>query len=340
VSDRVFVTGGTGFIGGALVDGLISDGREVTGLARSEAGARALRSKGASVVLGDVLDPISLAAGMDGAEVVYHVAGVFAMCRHDPRPMYRTNVEGSGNVIRVAARTGVRRVVYTSSAAAIGEERGAIGREDSTHRGSYISNYERSKHLAERRVLERAEALDIDVVSVNPSSVQGPGRTGGTARLLIEAARGRLPVAVDTWLSLVDIADCTQGHLLAERHGIRGQRYLISGATLSTRDALDLLDRLTGIRHRVRFLPARLAIGAGGVVGVAARVLRRDPPVCREMVRTLVHGHRFDGSRATRQLGLEYMPVEETVRRTLTWFAERGLVPPLPTAPREPSAGS
>ncbi len=163
---------------------------------------------------------------------------------------------------------------------------------------------------------------------VNPSSVQGPGRTAGSARLLLDLVNGRLPALVDTTISLVDIDDCSRGHLLAESRGVPGERYVLNGATLSTRDAVALLRRLWGRPERVRWIPAGLArAGGAGVEGVG-RLLRRDVPVCREAVRTLLHGHRYDGTRAARELGLSYTPLEETLERTLRWYAERGLVPP------------
>ena len=328
MSGPALVTGGSGVVGRALVKRLVADGRAVRALARSELSERTLRDLGAEPVTGDVLDGPSVEHAARGCSTVFHVAGVNAMCMRDPRPMLRTNVEGSATVVRAASAAGVARVVYTSSASAIGEAHGNIGREDSQHRGSYLSNYERSKHVAERRVLETAAETGIDVVTVNPSSVQGPGRATGSARLLLDVVNGRLPLLVDTTISLVDIDDCTEGHLLAETRGAPGERYVLSGVTFTIREAVTLLRRIWGLPERVRFAPAWVASAGGAAIGAGASVLRRDPPVCPEAVRTLLHGHRYDGSRATRELGLSYTPVEETIRRTLAWCADRGLVPP------------
>ncbi|MGZ8611333.1 MAG: NAD-dependent epimerase/dehydratase family protein [Actinomycetota bacterium] len=327
-ADRVLVTGGSGFVGGALLEGLVADGRDVAALVRSDAAATAVAAAGASPVQGDVLNEASLEPAIRGRGTVFHVAGVNAMCLRDPRPMYRTNVDGASNVVRAAAAAGATRVVVTSSAAAIGERRGTVGREDSPHRGSFLSHYERSKHLGERAALSRGRELGIDVVCVCPSSVQGPGRTGGSARLLLDVVNGRLPALVDATISIVDVADCTAGHLLAASRGAPGERYLVSGATVSMRDAVGLLRRLWGRPRRVRWIPGFVAGAGGAGAEAAARLLRRDGLVCRESVRTLLHGHRYDGSRAARELGLRYTPLEETLERTLTWYAARGLVPP------------
>jgi dihydroflavonol-4-reductase len=326
-SDPVLVTGGTGLLGRALVEHLVAEGRAVRALARSEEAERALAAAGAEPVRGDVLDPSSLSAAMAGCASAFHVAGVNAMCLRDPRPMYRANVDGAANVVRAAAGAGLGRLVHTSSASAIGEAHGTVGREDSPHRGSYLSQYERSKELGERTVLALAAELGLDVVCVNPSSVQGPGRTGGSARLLLDLVNGRLPALIDTTISLVDIDDCTRGHVLAEARGAPGERYLLNGATLTTREAVAILQRIWGRPERVRWIPASLArLGGAGVEGIG-RLLRREVPICREAVRTLLHGHRYDGSRAARELGLRYTPLETSLRRTLSWYAERGLVP-------------
>jgi dihydroflavonol-4-reductase len=328
VSGPALITGGSGVVGRALVQRLVAEGRRVVALGRSDASRRTLRALGAEPVEGDVLDEGSVERAARGCETVFHAAGVNAMCLHDPRPMFRTNVDGSANVIRAAAAADVSRVVYTSSASALGEARGTVGREDSPHRGSFLSNYERSKHLAERRVFETAAEHGVDVVAVNPASVQGPGRATGSARLLLDVVNGRLPLLIDTSISVVDLADCTQGHLRAESRGVPGERYVLSGVSLTTREAVSVLRRVWGLPERVRFAPAFVATAGGAAIGVGARLLGRDAPICTEAVRTLLHGHRYDGSRAARELGLAYTPFEDTIRRTLEWCAERGLVPP------------
>jgi dihydroflavonol-4-reductase len=326
VSGPVLVTGGSGVVGRALIARLVADGRDVRALARSDASVRAVEAQGARAVRGDVLDPGSLTAAAEGCATVFHVAGINAMCLHDPRPMVRTNVDGSANAVRAAAEAGVERIVYTSSSSAIGESPGTVGREDSPHRGWYLSEYERSKHLAERRVFELAGELGVRVVAVNPASVQGPGRATGSARLLLDVVNGRLPLLIETTISLVDIGDCSEGHLLAESRGTPGERYLLSGSTITTRDAVELLQRIWGLRREVRFGPPWVARVGGTVIGSGATLLRRDAPVCPEAVRTLLHGHRYDGSKATRELGLAYTPLEVTLLRTLEWCAAQGLV--------------
>jgi dihydroflavonol-4-reductase len=323
---RVFLTGGSGLIGGALATRLVERGHELVALARSDAAERALADRGARVVRGDTLDEEAMAGGMAGCEIVYHVAGVNTLCPSDPATLFHVNVRGAEAAVRAAARAGVPRVVLTSSAAALGEAAGTVGSEHSPHRGSYLSVYERSKHEGEIAAFAAARREGVELVSINPSSVQGPGRAGGTGRILIAYLNGRLRAFVDTHISIVDIADCVEGHLLGAERGVPGERYVLNGVTLGSREALDIVSELSGVRHKVRFLPPRLAAAAGGLVEAAFRMRGRQPPVCREMVRTLLHGHRYDGSRATRELGLRYTPVADTFRRTIEWAAGEGLL--------------
>jgi dihydroflavonol-4-reductase len=327
VHGACFVTGGSGFVGGALVRRLVAQGREVRALARSERAAETLEALGVSVVRGDLFDHGALLEGMRGCDTVFHVAGINAMCVRDAEPIHRVNVDGVAAVVKAAAAATIARLVYTSSASTIGELPGEIGRESTRHRGSFLSAYERSKYHGERRAFAIGDDVGLAVVSVNPSSVQGPGRTTGSATLLLDIVNGRLPVLVDTWLSVVDIEDCAAAHLLAEQEGVPGRRYLVSGASLDTRSAVSLLRRQTGRPRRVWFAPRALVSAGAPVVGALSALTGRNVRICSESVRTLLHGHRFDASLAERELGLAYTPIEDTVRRTMAWYAEQGMGP-------------
>jgi dihydroflavonol-4-reductase len=324
---RVFVTGGSGVVGGALVAALVQRADDVVALVRSDAAAAVVRDRGAhTVVRADLFDEARLATAMAGCAVVYHVAGVNTMCVADPAPMLHANVDGAVSVVRAAAAAGVPRLVLTSSSATLGEAPGTVGREDTVHRGWYLSNYERSKTLGERAALAAGGEAGIEVVSVNPSSVQGPGRSGGTGRFLLAFLDGRLKVFVRTHISLVDIDDCAQGHILAAQRGAAGERYLLNGFTLEITEALTLAARVAGVDARPRLVPRGVAVTGGWLVEHGSRLARRKPPVCGEMVRTLLHGHRYDGSRAQRELGLVYSAPEETLRRTVEWARGAGLL--------------
>jgi dihydroflavonol-4-reductase len=335
---RVFVTGASGFIGGALAARLLERGDEVVGLARSDEAAAVVARRGAEVARGDLLDEDSVAAGMEGCALAYHVAAVNTHCPSDPAMLLRVNVDGTESAVRAAARAGVPRMVLTSSAASVGEPPGTVGREDTVHRGSYLSVYDRSKHLGEQAAFHAARRLGVELVAVNPSSVQGPGRSSGNGRIIIAYLNGRLRVFVDTYVSVVDIADTVEGHLLAAARGRSGQRYVLNGATIPSGEALRIVSELSGISEQVHMVPPALARAAATLAEAVARARGKTSSICRARVRTILHGHRYDGSRATRELGLSYTPVAETFRRTIEWAVAEGLVTrPLPRAPDVPA---
>jgi dihydroflavonol-4-reductase len=328
---RIFVTGASGYIGGALTTRLLERGDQVVGLARSDAAAEKVSALGAEVARGDLLDEESLAAGMAGCDAAYHVAGMNSHCPHDPDMLLRVNVGGAEAAVRAAARAGVGRMVYTSSAASLGEPAGTVGTEDCAHRGSYLSVYDRSKHEGEAAVFAAAAETGVEVVAVNPSSVQGPPRKGGNGAIILAYLNGKLPAFVDTWVSVVDVEDCVEGHLLAAERGGSGRRYVLNGATIHSREALEIVSELSGVRDRVRMIPAPVARAAAALAEAAYRVRGKTPSVCRARVRTILHGHRYDGSLATRELGLSYTPVSDTFARTIDWAVAEGLVTrPLP----------
>jgi dihydroflavonol-4-reductase len=323
---RVFITGGTGLIGTALMTRLLHRGDDVVALARSDAASEVLAGRGVRVVRGEAYDEQALARGMEGCEYAFNVAGVNALCVADPRPMELLNASGPAAVVRAAARAGVKRLVHTSSAATIGEAPGTIGNEYTPHRGWYLSTYERTKTAGERGALAAAHVAGQDLVCVNPSSVQGPGRAGGTARFLLAFLDGRLKVFVPTNISLVDIDDCVEGHLLAAERGVSGERYVLNGMTLTMTDALALAAEVADVRRRPRLLPRPVATIAAAIGERGFKLAGKHPPICREMVRTLLHGHRYDGSRAERELGVHYTDARETLRKTVEWARAEGLL--------------
>jgi dihydroflavonol-4-reductase len=322
----VLVTGSTGVVGGAVLRHLLSSGLPVRALVRPGSDLPA----GVEVAVGDLLDYPSLLAAAGGCEMVFHLAGANRMCDPHPESIYQVNVEGTRNVVRACRAAGVRRLIYTSSAATIGEPSGSVGNEETVHRGRFLSHYERSKYQAERVVT--IEAADLDYVILNPSSVQGPGRATGTGRLILDAVDGRLPFLVDVPVSIVDIDDCARGHLLAATRGEGGRRYLLNSFSLSMREAIAILEGVVGRPLRIRFLPGPLLMAAA-IGTYPVRLLRRPFPLCLEMARTLLHGHVYDGGRATRELGLTYTSAAATLESLIGWAAAQGLLRRPPRGP-------
>lgn len=319
---RVAVTGGSGVVGSAVVSHLVADRFDVIATSRSSESDETLTGLGATPVRAELVDYDSLVAAFDGAERVFHIAGINAMCVRDPVPMWEANIDGTLNVAEAAAEAGVSRLIYTSSAAVLGERQGTVGDEDSEHRGSFLSRYEESKYLAERALVDLDPAIEL--VLVNPSSVQGPGRATGTGELILDVVNGRLRVLADTSLSIVDIDDCARGHLLAAEYGQDRRRYVLNSFTFGAADAVEMISGVIGRRLDVRFVPPWLVRSAAPVADFL-RWLRLPVPFCGEMIATVAHGHSYDGSRAARELGLEYTQPERFMERLVGWFRSEGL---------------
>ena len=321
---RVFVTGGSGLLGGNLIQALVARGDAVAALARSDVAARRVAQLGAEPIRGDLFAHDAIAHGARGADLAFHVAGRNETCPRDVAGLYRDNVDGAVAVVDALAAAGVPRIVHTSSAAAIGEPEGVVA-DETTPPVTFPSDYARSKHLGEAAAFAAAERTGIDLVAVLPSSVQGPGRSGGSAKLLIQALRSRRPLIVETALSIVDIDDCTAGHLAAADRGVAGRRYLLNGSTATASQILALIAETTGRSIRPIVVPGAL-LRLGSPLAAVIHRLAGTSLVCPDLLRTLTHGHRFDAGRSERELGLTYRPLADTIARTLTWLRDEGLV--------------
>jgi len=319
----VFVTGGSGVVGSALLTRLVSKGYETFAMARSPEASSTVEQLGAKAIRGDILDFDETV--LEGIDVVYHVAGVNELCPRDPDSMRLVNVEGTRNVVQAAHRAGVRRLVYTSSVAVLGHRAVGLTDESLIHSGRFVSHYAATKWEAEKVAF--SEVGSCEVVAVNPASVQGPGRATGTAKIILDLAADKLPVLTDTSISIVDVNDCAQGHILAAERGVPGERYILSGFTVTIPEALALLTELTGRVSKTRLVPAWALRPLGPMVGLTARRFGFSLgglELCREILDNLLIRHTYDGSKASRELGLEYRSAASTLGALLTWAESEG----------------
>ena len=323
----VAVTGASGVVGRHLTTRLVKQGRSVRAIVRSEDAARTVRQIGAEPVHADIVTGEGLRDALWGTETLFHVAAVNETCTKDPRYLEAVNIDAVRTIVATAAEAGTGRIIHTSSIAAIGEAPGIIGTEEIRHNGEYLSPYARSKHLGELAAFETADAAGIPLVSVNPASVQGPGRSTGSAQVLIRALTMRRPLLVDAWVSIVDIEDCTAGHLAAESQGRAGERYILSGASARITELVDLAGAAADVDVDPRWVSEGAVRAIGRPLSAIAHALRPGLGVCPALVSTLLHGHRMDGSKAERDLGVTYTPLETTIARTIEWFRSEGLVP-------------
>lgn len=316
------VTGGTGYLGGAIVGALLARGEQVRVLARTPAKTAALRERGVEVVGGDILDPEQVAAAIEGCETLYHAAAIYQLWGVPEAELRRAAVDGTRTVLEAARAAGVHRVVYTSTSVAIGELPGEVGTEATPHSGVFPSRYGRAKYEAEQ-VAAGYAAAGLPVVIVNPAAVYGPGDLKSIGPFLIDLVNGALPGVPNGALSLVFLDDAATGHLLAAEKGRVGERYLLAEQWLTPGELAAAVAQLAGVK-RPPVLPGAFWSLVTLVGETVSRLSGKRPLIARDEYRLLAYGNRVDGSRATRELGLAYTPLEEGLRRALQWYWEHG----------------
>ncbi len=326
---KTLVTGAGGFIGSAVVRKLLARGRSVRALLAPGERRTNLAGLDLEIVEGDITSRDAMTAAMKGVDRVYHLAAIYQLWLPDPGLMYRVNVEGSKTVLWAAYKAGVSRVVFTSSIAAIGARSDGQPATESdlfTDADWQAGNaYIRSKWLSELDARRFADE-GLPVVIVNPSfpfGVRdlGPTPTGG---FILEALRGGMPGYIDSGLSLIDVEDCAEGHVLAEERGRVGERYILANHNVHFRDFYRTLSTVAGIVVPDRKLPRFVALGYAAALEQWGKLRNQKPTATYKGLRFTAYPHYFDGGKAQRELGLPSTPFEVTVEKAVRWFRENG----------------
>jgi dihydroflavonol-4-reductase len=322
---KTLVTGGTGFIGRAVVVELLAAGREVRVLARRP---EALADLKVEVARGDLVDPVSLAAAVRGCDRVFHVAADYRLWVPDPEVMYAANVQGTKDLMSAAAEAGVERVVYTSTVGSLGNPGDGTPGTEATpvSLADMVGHYKRSKFLAEQIVLEYARQ-GLPVVLVHPSAPVGPGdsRPTPTGQIIVDYLQGRMPAYLETGLNLVHVRDVAKGHLLAEEKGRVGEKYILGNQNLSLSDIFRILAEITNIpapKVRLPYWPI-LALSYLDEFW-ATHVSHKPPRMPVAGVKMAKKFMYFDCGKAVRELGLPQTPVRQAIQEAVAWFTEHG----------------
>lgn len=322
------VTGATGFVGAALVRRLLAEGAAVRALVRPRANRRLLEGLPVEIAVGDLTDPATLDRAVAGCEAVFHLAADYRLWARDPGEIYRTNLDGTRALMAAAGVAGVRRIIYTSSVATLGTHRDGTDADETTpvDLADMVGHYKRSKYLAEDAVRALARQ-GLPVVIVNPSAPIGPRdiRPTPTGRMIVDAARGRIPVYVQTGLNVVHVDDVAAGHLLAYERGRVGERYILGSENLTLATILGTVATLVGLPGpRVR-IPRAAAMGIACLSELTARIgLVREPIATRDAVRMSSKLMYFSSDRARRELGYSARPADEAIRDAVDWFRRNG----------------
>jgi len=325
---KTFVTGATGFLGSHVARVVLARGANLRLLVRSSSRTENIEALPFERVLGDLRDPESLKRGMDGCEVVFHVAADYRLWAINGQELYHSNVEGTRNLLQAARDSGVRRVVYTSSVATMGFGNNGGMTDESTPvtLRNMIGDYKRSKFIAERLVIEAAQGGQ-DVVMVNPTTPIGERdiKPTPTGQIVVDFLKRKFPAYVDTGLNLVDVRDCAEGHVLAMEKAIPGERYILGGENLTLKQILDKLGEITGLPSPSIKLPYAVAYATGFVdTLVTGKIRQREPRVTLDSVRMGRKKMFVTSSKAERDLGWHPGPVDGALRRAVEWFRANG----------------
>jgi dihydroflavonol-4-reductase len=326
---RALVTGAGGFVGSAVCRALLAADWQVRALVRKGSDRRNLQPLSVELAVGDLADVGSLAAAAADCKALFHVAADYRLGALHPEQLYRTNVDGTRNVLEAARLAGVGRVIYTSSVATMGlPADGSPGREATpVALSDMIGHYKRSKYLAEQLVRDAARD-GAPVVIVNPSTPVGPGdiRPTPTGQLIQDAAAGRMPAYVDTGLNIVHVDDVAAGHLLAYHRGRVGERYILGGENLTLREILAQLAQLVG-RKPPRFrLPIAAVLPLAYAAEALARLTGHTQRITLESVRMARKRMFFSSDRAVHELGYQWRPPLRAFEDAVLWMRAQRLL--------------
>ena len=328
---RIFLTGATGFVGHHVAKALAAEGAELRLLVRKTSKLANLEGIPGDVVVGDLADPDSLKPALTGCDAVVHVAADYRLWIPDPAAMYRTNVDGTRELLRLAREACVPRVVYTSSVATMHfRSDGIVINEDTpVSIADMVGHYKRSKFLAELEAMKAAERGQ-QVIILNPTTPIGPNdsKPTPTGRIFVDFLNRKFPAYVDTGLNLVDVAEVARAHVIALTKGAPGRRYILGGENLSLKQILDKMSAITGIPSPTVKIPFVLAATyAFFEEWITGRIRGREPRATLEEVRMGRKKMYASSARAQQELGFRILPVYPAMRAAIDWFRAHGYAP-------------
>ena len=319
------VTGATGAVGVPLVQALLERGDTVRVLARPDSDVDVLPDADIDIIDGDITDREDVTEAVKGCDRVFHLAGLFRDSTGNDAEFFDVNVGGTVNVLQAALDERVKRVVYVSAASTIGEPRGETGTEDTEHRGYFLSAYERSKWESEQFVAEFAEK-GVPVVTVNPSLVFGPGDSEHNGGRLTGLLNGVITASVDAPAAYIFVKDLIRGIIAADEKGRPGERYLLSGTNTTRIDFLRTAAAVAGVKPSLRVASSWQLKMFLWIERFRGRFGKRAPTLTRSAIETALHGASYDSSKAERELGVTFTPLEDGLDETIEWLYQEGKI--------------
>jgi len=317
---KTLLTGATGFIGAHLARALVERGDDVRITMREGSDTREIDDLDVERVRCDVLQRRSVRRAMKGVDKVFHAAGMTSVRPEDAERLFEVNVGGARTVLEESLRAGVERVIFTSSAAALGPaRRGEAADEDQLFTAGGLGiPYVTSVHAAEAEAF-RLAARGLPLVCVNPSVAFGPGDVHVTSTRLVRSfLLGRVPAYADGGLNVVDVRDVAAGHLLADEKGEVGERYILGGRNFTFDRLFADLGRLSGLDPPLK-VPRPLAAVTAGMLRIGPGLTTLTPAE----VLAASQFWTYRSTKARRELGWKARPHEETLEATVAWYMDR-----------------
>jgi dihydroflavonol-4-reductase len=328
---KVFLTGATGFVGHHVARALAAEGADLRLLVRKSSNLQNLEGVAGETVVGDLLAPESLRSALAGCDAVMHVAADYRLWIRDPAAMYKANVDGTRELLRMARESVVPRVVYTSSVATMHfRTDGLVINEDTpVSLKDMVGHYKRSKFLAEQEAIQAAEGGQ-KVIILNPTTPIGPNdaKPTPTGRIFVDFLNGKFPAYMDTGLNLVDVAEVARAHVAALTVGTPGKRYILGGENLTLKQILDKMSAITGIPSPTVEIPfAVAATYAFFEEWITGRIRGKEPRATLEEVRMGRKKMFASSAHAQQELGFRIAPVYPAMRAAIEWFRAHGYAP-------------
>ncbi|MGA3050252.1 MAG: hopanoid-associated sugar epimerase [Terracidiphilus sp.] len=328
---KIFFTGATGFVGHHVARALAAEGAELRLLVRKSSNLKNLEGIAGETHVGDLLEPETLRDGLASCDAVMHVAADYRLWIRDPAAMYKANVGGTRELLRMAREANVPRVVYTSSVATMHfRTDGLVINEDTpVSLKDMVGHYKRSKFLAELEAIKAAQGGQ-KVIILNPTTPIGPNdaKPTPTGRIFVDFLQGKFPAYMDTGLNLVDVREVARTHVSALTVGTPGKRYILGGENLTLKQILDKMSAITGIPSPTVKIPfAVAAMYAFFEEWITGRIRGKEPRATLEEVRMGRKKMFASSAHAEQELGFRLLPVYPAMRAAIEWFRANGFAP-------------
>jgi dihydroflavonol-4-reductase len=325
----IVITGATGHLGNVLVRKLLHQNKKVRVVILPGEDTASLEGLEVDKVEGDVRDPDSLRRAFQGADLVFHCAGVISILPGQNQQLYQVNVLGTRNVVNMCLETRVKRLVYTSSIHALSEPASGIVFDESSgfNPENVLGEYSKSKTLGTLEVIKGIEK-GLDAVILCPSGIIGPYdyRVSEMGKLIVDFVKGKVKVYIGGAYDFVDVRDVVKGHILAGEKGRKGECYILSGQQISVLQLLKFLEKITGAKAPSLKVPHQVARVTGFFNVLYCNLMKIKPLFTPFSIDVLASNSLVSCQKAQDELGYSSRSIYESIRDTVQWFKQKGMI--------------